>query len=182
MSDSPFQSKDCRGFFEHWQSLRADGSILPSQKDFLDNADPRYAPFTHISEVDDAGVMIVRLMGTALVERWGKDKTGEAMAADQPEEVREALYGNTRKVISTPCGLRSEIELAGSSGSEMIIEAITLPIGVEPGRPGRLVAYSALMRKLEYGEHSQQYKSLANVEWIDIGAGVPGDPPQVVRL
>lgn len=180
MPASIFQSKECRGFFEHWRSLRTNGNIIPEQKDLLDNADPLYAPYIHISEVSDEGTMIVRLMGTGLVERWGKDKTGEAMGEGQPDDVREALYGNTRMVISTPCGLRSEIEMAANSGSEMIIEAITLPIGVDPGRPGRLVAYSALMRKLEYGEHSQRYKSLANVEWFDIGAGVPDEPPQVV--
>lgn len=180
MPPSIFKSKDSQGFFEHWQSLRTGSNLIPAQKDFLDNPQPNYAPFIHISEVTDTGIMIVRLMGTGLVERWGKDKTGEAMGEGQPEHVREALYSNTRLVIATPCGVRSEIELAANSGSEMVVEAVTLPIGVEPGRPGRLVAYSALMRKLEYGEHSQRYKSLANVEWIDLGAGVPGDPPMVI--
>lgn len=177
---SVFKSKDCQGFFEHWQSLRTEGTLVPSQKDFLDNALPNYAPHIHISEISEAGTMIVRLMGTGLVERWGRDKTGEAMGEGQPESIRQALYENTRRVISTPCGLRSEIELAASSGSEMVIEAVTLPIGVEAGKPGRLVAYSALMRKLEYGEHSERYKSLANVEWIDLGAGVPDDPPTMI--
>jgi len=181
MSASIFQSEDCQGFFNHWKSLRTGRDIIPTQKDFLDHADPRYAPHTHISELGPDGSMIVRLMGTALVERWGKDKTGEAMGEGQPSDVREALYSNTRLVIATPCGLRSEIELATSSGSEMVIEAVTLPIAVEPGKPGRLVAFSAVMRKLEYGEHSQRYKSLANVDWIDIGAGVPDDPPMVVE-
>lgn len=180
MPSSMFKSKDCQGFFEHWQSLRVDGTLIPSQRDFLDNPQPNYAPFIHISEVTGTGTMIVRLMGTGLVERWGKDKTGEAMGEGQPQHVRAALYGNSRQVITTPCGLRSEIEMAASSGSEMVIEAVTLPIGVEPGRPGRLVDYSALMRKLEYGEHSERYKSLANVEWIDLGAGVPDDPPMVI--
>lgn len=180
MSPSIFQSEDCQGFLEHWRSLRTGGGIIPSQKDFLDHADPHYAPHTHISEVSPDGSMIVKLMGTALVERWGKDKTGEAMGEGQPQDVMDALYSNTRLVISTPCGLRSELELATTSGSEMVIEAITLPIGVEPGKPGRLVAYSSLMRKLEYGEYSQRYKSLANVEWFDIGAGVPKDPPMVI--
>lgn len=131
--------------------------------------------------MSEDGTMIVRLMGTGLVERWGKDKTGEAMAADQPEEIRDALYHNTHQVIATPCGLRSEIELAASSGSEMVIEAITLPLVVAPGKPGRVVAFSALMRNLEYGEHSKRYKSLSNVQWLDIGAGVPDQPPSITE-
>ncbi len=180
MADSMFQSEDCRGFFEHWQSLRLDGDIVPFHRDFLDNPNPKYAPFVHISEISETGTMIVRLMGTGLVERWGKDKTGEAMGEGQPDSVREALYANTRQVILNPCGLRSEIELAASSGSEMLVEAITLPLIVEPGKPGRLVAYSGLMRKLKFGEHSERYTRLANVEWIDIGAGIPEDPPMTI--
>ena len=177
MADPMFQSEECRGFFEHWQSLCLDGQIVPSHRDFLDNPNPRYAPFVHISEISGTGTMIVRLMGTGLVERWGRDKTGEAMGEGQSEPVREALYANTRQVILNPCGLRSEIELAANSGSEMLVEAVTLPLIVEPGKPGRLVAYSGLMRKLQYGEHSERYKSLANVEWIDIGAGIPEHAP-----
>lgn len=124
--------------------------------------------------------MIVKLMGTGLVERWGKDKTGETMGEGQPDSIREALYANTRQVILHPCGLRSEIELAANSGSEMVIEAVTLPLSVEAGKPGRLVAYSALMQTLKHGEHSERYKRLGNVEWIDIGAGIPRDPPSQI--
>ncbi len=177
MDKSIFQSEECRGFFEHWLSLRDEGEFVPLHRDFLDNPNPKYAPLIHISEMNEGGTMIVRLMGTGLVERWGRDKTGEAMGEGQPESVREALYSNTRQVISTPCGLRSEIELASSSGSEMLIEAVTLPLTDEAGKPGRLVAYSALMQKLQYGEHSERYKKLANVEWIDLGAGTPQDQP-----
>ena len=177
MAKSLSQSEECLGFFKHWESLCAKGQIVPTQTDFLDNPHPSYAPFVHISEMGEDGAMIVKLMGTGLVDRWGKDKTGEAMGADQPEAIREALYSNTRDVITTPYGLRSEIELAASSGSEMVIEAITLPLIVAPGKPGRLVAFSALMRNLEYGEHSKRYKSLSNVQWINIGAGIPHQPP-----
>ena len=180
MENSIFQSDECAGFFAHWQSLRGEGHAVPLHRDFLDNPNPRYAPFVHVSEISDEGTMIIRLMGTGLVERWGKEKTGEAMGEGQPKSVREALYANTRQVILNPCGLRSEIELAASSGSEMVIEAITLPLIVESGRPGRIVAYSALMRKLKYGEYSERYKRLANVEWIDIGAGIPESPPLTV--
>ncbi|MBT5239390.1 MAG: hypothetical protein HN793_03725 [Rhodospirillaceae bacterium] len=179
VANTMFQSEECRGFFEHWKSLRVEGDIIPLHKDFLDNPSPRYAPFVHISEISETGAMIVRLMGTGLVERWGRDKTGEAMGEGQPESVREVLYSNTRQVILNPCGLRSEIELAASGGSEMLIEAVTLPLIVEPGKPGRLVAYSALLRKLRYGEYSESYKSLANVEWVDIGAGIPEAPPMM---
>lgn len=180
MDNSIFQSEECGGFFAHWQSLRVEGHIVPFHKDFLDNPNPQYAPFVHISEISAEGTMIIRLMGTGLVERWGKDKTGEAMGEGQPTSIRKALYANTRQVILNPCGLRSEIELAASTGSEMLIEAVTLPLIVEPGKPGRLVAYSALMRKLKHGEHSERYKRLANVEWIDIGAGIPQAPPSKV--
>ena len=67
-------SKHSQGFFEHWKSLRKGDALVPLQKDFLDQPHPQFAPYLYIIEV--AGrELIIRLMGTALVERGGRDRT-----------------------------------------------------------------------------------------------------------
>lgn len=86
-----FLSDDCQGFFRHWQSLCAEDQSVPLQTDFLSNPHPTYAPFQLIVDLM-SDHLLIRLMGTELVERWGRDKTGEKVGDDQTPEVRDAIF------------------------------------------------------------------------------------------
>jgi hypothetical protein len=148
---------------------------MPTQQAFLDQPHPAFAPYLHIAEI--AGDHLVfRLMGTALVERWGTDKTGEMIGKDQPDDIRDALFQNTVDAYAIPCGFWIELEFASITGAEMAIEAIVLPLAVAAGRPGRLVSYSDVLHHLPHGEHSDRYLDLPDSDWIDLGAGVPDHP------
>ncbi len=68
---------------------------MPRQSDFFDHADPKYAPYLHVAEIMEDN-LVFRLMGTALVERWGRDKTGEIVGLDQPDSIRIALLENSK--------------------------------------------------------------------------------------
>lgn len=171
-----FQSQDCLGFMNHWQSLCAAGELVTAQSVFLDNPHPTYAPFLHIADVMEDH-MIFRLMGTKLVERWGRDKTGERVGLNQPPAIRRALFENSRAAIAVPCGFLMEIEFASVSGAEMSIEAIVLPLSLGADRPLRLVSYSAVLKQLKHGDHSDHYLGLPKAEWLDLGAGVPEVDP-----
>ena len=145
--------------------------VLPQQV-LLDNPHPSFAPFLHIGEIGD-GHLIFRLMGTQLVDRWGRDKTGEIIGADQPEAIRTALFENACTAYGHPCGYVLEMEFASETGAVMSIEAVVLPLAVAPGKPGRLVSYTDVVQTLPHGEYTARYLSLHGGRWIDIGAGVP---------
>ena len=153
---------------------------MPMQADFFDHAEPEYAPFLHVAEIGKDNLTF-RLMGTALVERWGRDKTGEIVGLEQPEEFRSALFKNSKIAYAIPCGFRLVIEFAASNGSELEVEAAVLPLAVEPGRPGRMVSYSQVMQTLKYGTHSERYLRLPTVTWIGIGAGEADRPSLTVK-
>lgn len=167
-----FRTEDCLGFINHWQSLCAPGEVMPRQSVFLDNPHPTYAPFLHIVDVMDDH-LVFRLMGTKLVERWGRDKTGEKVGEEQPADMRDALFKNGRQCVLQPCGVRMEIEFASVNGAEMSIECIVLPLSLGPDVPLRLISYSAVLTTLKHGDHSDRYLGIPKADWIDIGAGVP---------
>lgn len=176
----PFRSEECRGFLAHWLSLRTDGEVVTQQSVFLDHPHPEYAPFLHIADVME-DYLVFRLMGTKLVERWGRDKTGEMVGQDQPEEMRMALFKNGRQCALSRCGIRMEIEFASVHGAEMSIECIVLPLSLEPPKPMRLLSYSAVLKNLKHGDHSDRYLGIPKADWIDLGAGVPDLETWVVR-
>lgn len=170
------KSKECQGFFEHWKSLRADGAFKTSQQDFLNSLHPKFVPRLYITELIGSE-MIIRFMGTALVESWGRDKTGEVLGKDQPANFRVAMFTNSRLAISSPCGLHGTVVLEANHGSPLEIEAVSLPLGVEDGKPGRLVAYCHVQKRPNQGEANGLYSSFPGTTWVDIGAGVPGMAP-----
>lgn len=182
LEEMKFRSEKCEGFLEHWRSLRQDGELFPAQTALFDNPHPAYAPHLHVAEMLD-GELVFRLMGTALVERWGRDKTGEKVGDGQPSPIRSALYDNSRTAYALPCGFRQIVEFAATNGSEMAIESVVLPLAVASDKPPRLVSFSDLLQTMKFGEHSNRYLGLPEVEWVDIGAGLPaGAPVMVERL
>ena len=174
-----FRSDACKEFLEHWLSLREEGQLVPTQTVFLDNPHPKFAPNVHIAEIGESD-LILRLMGTALVERWGRDKTGEVIGLDQPPKIRDALFTNSKISHAVPSGFRQVIEFASQSGSEMAVEAVVLPLTLPDERTPRVVSYSTVLQKLAYGDHSERYLGVTEAEWIDVGAGVPDQPTHIV--
>ena len=160
--------------------MREEGAVVPKQSVFLDNPHPRFAPHLHIAQFRN-GRLIFRLIGTKLVERWGRDKTGEVVAEGQPAEMQQSLYRNSWSSISQPCGFRMNMKFAASTGARFSVEAVVLPLQIGGGKPNRLVSYSEVVEKLKYGDLSQVYLGIPDVEWIDIGAGVPDQEPMTVE-
>ena len=175
-----FRSSKCQDFLDHWHALKRDGELMPAQSDLFDHAEPHFAPYLHVAEIGKDN-LIFRLMGTALVERWGRDKTGEIVGLDQPDDIRFALFENSRLAYAVPCGFRLVIEFAANNGSELEVEAVVLPLAVEAGRPGRMVSFSQVMQTLKYGTHSERYLRLPTVTWVDVGAGVADQPSLTVN-
>lgn len=160
--------------------MREDGAYVPHQSVFLDNPHPQFAPYLHIAQFRN-GRLIFRLIGTKLVERWGKDKTGEVVGEGQPPEMQQSLYKNSWSAIATPCGFRMNMKFAATTGAQFSIEAVVLPLQVGGGKPNRLVSYSEVVEKLKYGDLSQQYLGIPEVEWVDVGAGMPDQVPMTVE-
>lgn len=170
-----FTSDTCRRFFEHWQSLRGD-AVVPTSATFLDNAQPDLAPNTYmIDRVDET--VVVRLMGTGLVEKWGFDATGHVMGSAQSSDLEKAWYVNACHIIDQPCGMFLNSHFKSNQGRVSMIENIIVPLAATNGPNKSVVSYTAITDDLGYKEHPETFFDTPKIHWIDIGHGTPSIPP-----
>lgn len=129
-----------------------------------------------IHEVLDDG-LIVRFMGTALVQRWQRDDTGQVFGAQLDADSRLKVVNIARKITQHPCGLLQHGVLGTSSGREAVFEGVLLPLIAQAGAPPRIVVYSVMLDALDREEHGSTFASVGKRCWLDLGAGVPSEPP-----
>lgn len=165
----------CAAFFAHWQSLRA-GALVPTVAAFVDRPSPSHAPYLFMATVDGDDI-IVRLEGTALVERWGRDITGQRLFATKSEEYRRAIAENFNRVIAHPCGCYALNEYMSGRQRYVAVHVLYLPLSDAPGRPARIVGYSTETEKRSDNELLVDRRRTVEAAWVDLGAGVPADPP-----
>ena len=165
-----FQSEGCKAFLRHWDGLPKVG-LIPLSSSFLDRPPVALMPFVMLEGLK------VRFMGTAMAERWQRDITGRFLGEGLPKDKFDVLHQNGATVATHPCGMRQMGEIRSSAGRTVHFEAVLLPLGVEAGRPPRLVAYSYLLDALGREEHHDTFFRSADREWLDLGAGLPSAMP-----
>lgn len=172
-----FVTDSCKGFVCHWLALpRRD--YIPHSRDFLDRAPASHMPSVIILELESAGILC-RFMGSEVVRSWRRDMTGQHL------DERAFSWGSKsgrlalRSMIARPCGLYHAATITLGTGQPVEYESVQLPLGVDPGRPPRVVAYGRpidLAVKQDRDYHLRSGTSDA-LRWFDIGAGVPRSPP-----
>jgi hypothetical protein len=172
-----FQTPSCRAFFQHWRDIAAVGSV-PHSNAFLDAAPPDLIPFAYIHDVHPDG-LLVRFMGTGLVQRWRHDLTGRLFGGHLDVDAREKLRATMAILAELPCGMRQMGRLGSSVGRALSFEAVSLPLAVDPGRVPRVTIFSQILGDMDENEHSNQFRAAGNREWLDLGWGVPPEPPPV---
>ena len=162
---------------DHWQSLRETGALMTSSARFLDNAGPRFMPNCYIVEVTPEGA-IVRYQGTRLVAAWQHDFTGTEMHEGARAQYKARSVSNMRLAVERPCGHFGLYQFGKAGGQIMVAEYTSLPLAVQSGRPSRLVCL--ITPKGEQVEGRVASVKVTALTWVDIGAGVPSDPPQAL--
>ncbi len=166
-----------QAFLDHWRAIpRREGVIAPHTDDFLDQAPARFMASVFIQEVVDDS-LLVRFMGTDLVERWRRDDTGKEFGGRLPPEAKARVVNAASRVALHPCGILQHGVLGTSAGREASFEGVLLPLAVDAGAPPRIVVFSVVLDSLEREEHGNQFASAGERWWIDVGAGVPSEPP-----
>ena len=179
--DNSIESESCRAFYTHWRSLGTPNEILHT-REFLDRADPALIPYVTILEVTKSGP-IMRFMGTALVELWGRDQTNTIFGAGLPEPAIEAVRANCDFIATHPCGMVEVAEFATPGGRPFLMESIMLPLFVDEGRPPRLCSYCHPLDEVDtFEDKGPTYKTKQRVSWIDLGFGVPLEVPLGTNL
>jgi len=165
-------------FIAHWKGLR-DGAFTPASEAFLDHPAPQFAANTYIVEMTTAGAM-VRYQGADLVERWMRDFTGHELHEGRLPEFKKRSLSNMSYVVDQPCGYLLRLSFSTSTGRKMSSDLVQLPLAVSPGKPRRVVCYSHLHEGPVWQETVAKYLETHRSTWLDLGAGVPGEPPQAL--
>ncbi|MCB2108339.1 MAG: PAS domain-containing protein [Rhodobacteraceae bacterium] len=170
-----FDSPSCRYFYDAWCEV-AGGEIVPSSSDFLDHAPVELMPYAFIHDIHPEGV-IVRFMGTGLVQRWRHDLTGQYFGDQLAQFDRDRLLNFCQTVVHHPCGMRQIGHMASSMGRSLSFEAVMLPLRSDSAAPPRVIVFSQILGNMVDKEHSSDFEQSGMREWIDLGNSIPADAP-----
>jgi len=172
----PFITPTCASFFTHWKNLAREG-VSPHSSAFLDSAPAALMPYTLILELLPEGIL-VRFMGSGVVNRWRADFTYEYLSA----RIEAAQHQRFLDTVETICRHRVGARMVGqaitSFDRSISFEAVCLPLMVDEGKPPRCVRFSHELCELERNERKTASIWDDHPHWIDLGNGLP---PGTVR-
>jgi hypothetical protein len=171
-----FHSPLSADLLAYWHRQRH-GAAMPTTEDFFDHVPPRIAPSLILFE-HQAHALIVRYLGTQLVERWQKDLTGQNWLGFNPHLNAANLVANFMTIIRHPCGGCAESSFVTSTGRELRIETFSLPLAVRAGRPPRVISGSFALAAMGFDERARGWMAPRTLHWIDLGFGLPATAPK----
>ena len=164
-----------QALLDWWTRCKPDDG-LPEWRDLVAAPDPALMPKLAMHEVHGPDTLIVRYFGTALVELWGSDFTNQDIGkAFQHSKAYKQALRVIHIAATHPCGGMTIGLWTTVKGTSYLRRQTYLPI--EPGQ-------NDCPRVISYADHEQHVidmveqigvSDLKQVEWIDIGWGMP-DP------
>tara|TARA_R110000868_G_scaffold139015_3_gene353685 strand:- start:1319 stop:1849 length:531 start_codon:yes stop_codon:yes gene_type:complete len=167
------QSAGALQFFEYWNSLPKTG-FVPDRSDFNPPAIHRLMPSVTLLEVVSSDRVEMRLIGTDLVERMGGDPTGKNYLDYVALDARSTYLETLSLQINRPCGRRSILQTREASGVLSRVEVLTLPMTHKLSGHPLILSYFGPTEAIGFdGGSDREVRIFENIQWIDIGAGVP---------
>jgi hypothetical protein len=117
----------------------------------------------------------VRLAGTELERRWGRDLVGLSYAEVLSPQAVEVTHCEFDAICRQPCGSWSLRRLDLHSGRRLQTETLRLPLRDKKGEIGLIVSCNGeltpeVMNDLD---HPREIVTVFEQEFFDIGAGIP---------
>jgi hypothetical protein len=156
-------------FFSHWQSLRK-RPAMPDLSAFLDRPLPAVQPWVSIFDVNDTG-LVLRLFGTGMVQFTGVDLTGKTLDDYAAPEGRAGVAQPYHHIVRKPCGSLTSSLWATSTGRNVEIWSIGLPLIRKGGASAVWLTEPTV--GLVSGETGVIVRRLVSKKWIDLGCGIP---------
>lgn len=152
------------------------GKAIPTTERFLDHVPAVISPYLILFESNN-DELIVRFAGTKLVERWAEDLTGKNWLAANLHLKASGILSNFRSMIRHPCGGHARGSFVSSVGRHLSIETVSAPLEVRLGRAPRIISGSFALETLGTDERSRGWMPPQQLDWIDLGHGIPDHPP-----
>ncbi len=180
MDGTNFDRKESASFAEYWQSLRKD-ELVPA-KSRLDPSQLKHLlPYIMIFEKISDTSFLIRLVGTEIVRRRGKDPTGHKLEAYSSAGEESPFRKNLMSVLDCPCGFLTISIETYTKGTQSFIELSGFPFADSEGVP-RFIVSLAIESSRSFNRRNKSLlmsqERTTRQEWkfhqfIDIGAGLP---------
>jgi len=170
-----FRTREVELFTELYRGLQLQtGQIVPPRKMFSPAEARSLLPYVSIMEIKEPGLALVRLVGTAIVNRTRIDNTGRNMLDLFPPETRGWSWDHFRRLLDTPCGC-TFLSREDYENARVLVEVASFPLADQDGKAVFIVSLSVEIDRQSLmlrGEAAMQIAELHNYRYIDIGAGV----------
>lgn len=117
-----------RALLRHWRGLRLNGDGVPRREAFDPRAVRQLASNMMLLQRSGPDLLTVRLIGSRLVELYGRDPTGENLLALIPEPVRAEAGEAYNEALDLPAVCLAMRKLARASGIARIVEILHMPL------------------------------------------------------
>lgn len=160
----------------HWIEARGT-ALVPARPSISPKAMVKALPWITIADVSDPMKSMVRLMGTAVTERYGSNPTGTDWRDSVPDHLKPVIAGAVKAMLETPCGVYYKFQLLQKS--RLVCEAETLGLPLRKGDEAVpvLTISQTTDRPRPFGvqiDNVLECKVLPlAADYVDIGAGVP---------
>jgi len=170
-----FQTRECSLFAEHYASLQRDtGRAVPPRKAFDPSRARTLLPYLSILEIKEPKLALVRLVGTAIVNRTRIDNTGRNLLDMLPEQSRDWSWGHFKRITETPCG-STFLSKEDYEHVSLWIEVVSFPLADVEGAARYILSLSVEVDRQQLafrGSQAMQIGELSSYRYIDIGCGI----------
>jgi hypothetical protein len=149
--------------------------IVPTRADFDPSEIASILPVISLIERSPSGEWRVRLAGTEIERRWGKNLGGLSYAEVLSPQAVEVTHCEFAAICGQPCGSWSLRRLDLRSGRRLQTETLRLPLRSRSGGVDLIVScHGELGLELRSGsDHPRAIVTVFEQEFFDIGSGIP---------
>ena len=170
-----FQTAECGLFAEHYAALQRDTRwVMPPRKAFNPSQARALLPYVSLMELKDPQFALVRLVGTAIVNRTRIDSKGRNLLDLLPEQSREWSWDHLRRITETPCG-STFLSKEDYEHVSLLVEVVSFPLADIDGVASFILSLAVEVDRQQLalrGSRAMQIGELSSYRHIDIGEGI----------
>ena len=149
--------------------------IVPARSSFDPCAIPSVLPFISLIERTSPDEWRVRLAGTEIERRWGRELSGLTYAEMLSSQAVDVMHCEFEAICKQPCGSWSLRHLELRSGRRLQTETLRLPLRDKDGAVNLIVSCNGELSREQMRDADQprQIITVFEQQFFDVGAGIP---------
>lgn len=149
-------------FLDSWRALQGGAAAVPCKSTFDPTRFRALLPHLVLYERRAPDDFHIRLIGTTVVERIGREATGDNVLDLIAPDSRAVMAATLNRVLDVPCGHAAVVEDAYPSGRRQQVEIVRLPLADEAGTPRFIVSLTQPLDVVGYAEERDRPELLAD--------------------